>query len=43
VATTSSDNAPSIGVMRKVGRHIERNPYPDPPWFQVVGVLYHPT
>ena len=43
VATTSYDNAPSIGVMRKVGMHIERNPYPDPPWFQVVGVLYHPT
>jgi [ribosomal protein S5]-alanine N-acetyltransferase len=43
VATTSYDNAPSIGVMRKVGMHIERNPYPDPPWFQVVGVLHHPT
>jgi RimJ/RimL family protein N-acetyltransferase len=43
VATTSYDNAPSIGVMRKVGMHIARNPYPDPPWFQVVGVLHHPT
>jgi RimJ/RimL family protein N-acetyltransferase len=43
VATTSYDNAPSIGVMRKVGMHTEHNPYPDPPWFQVVGVLHHPT
>ena len=43
VATTSHDNAPSIGVMRKVGMHIQSNPYPDPPWFQVVGVLHHPT
>ena len=43
VATTSYDNAPSIGVMRKVGMQIERNPYPDPPWFQVVGVLHHPS
>ena len=43
VATTSYDNAPSIGVMRKVRMQIERNPYPDPPWFQVVGVLHHPT
>jgi [ribosomal protein S5]-alanine N-acetyltransferase len=42
-ATTSYDNAPSIGVMRKVGMQIETNPYPDPPWFQVVGVLHHPT
>jgi RimJ/RimL family protein N-acetyltransferase len=43
VATTSYDNAPSIGVMRKVGMQIESNPYPNPPWFQVVGVLHHPT
>ena len=42
VATTSYNNAPSIGVMRKVGMQIENNPYPDPPWFQVVGVLHHP-
>ncbi len=39
VATTSYDNTASIGVMRKLGMRIETNPYPDPPWLQVVGVL----
>ena len=39
VATTTYDNAASIAVMRKVGMRIERNPYPDPPWLQVVGLL----
>lgn len=39
VATTTYDNAASITVMRKVGMRIERNPYPDPPWLQVVGLL----
>jgi ribosomal-protein-alanine N-acetyltransferase len=39
VATTTYDNLASIGVMRKVGMHIEKNPYPDPPWFQVAGIL----
>ena len=39
VATTSYDNAGSIGVMRKLGMQIERNPSGDPPWFQVVGVF----
>jgi len=39
VATTTSENVASIGVMRKVGMRIEKNPYPDPPWFQVVGIL----
>ncbi len=39
VATTTFDNVASIGVMRKVGMRIEKNPYPDPPWFQVVGIL----
>lgn len=39
VATTTYDNAASIGVMEKVGMRIERNPYPHPPWFQVVGIL----
>jgi RimJ/RimL family protein N-acetyltransferase len=39
VATTTYDNAASIGVMRKLGMQIERNPYADPPWFQVVGFL----
>jgi hypothetical protein len=42
VATTTYVNAASIAVMRKLGMRIERNPYPSPPWLQVVGVLHHP-
>ncbi len=43
VATTTYNNEASIGVMRKVGMRIETNPYPDPPWFQVVGILENDT
>jgi RimJ/RimL family protein N-acetyltransferase len=39
VATTTYDNSASIRVMEKVGMRIERNPYPNPPWLQVVGLL----
>ena len=39
VATTTYENVASMGVMRKVGMCIEENPYSDPPWFQVVGIL----
>jgi len=39
VATTTYDNAGSMGVMRRLGMRIERNPLPEPPWLQVVGVL----
>ena len=39
VATTTSDNVGSMGVMRRLGMRIERNPLPDPPWLQVVGIL----
>jgi len=39
VATTTYDNAASMGVMRKLGMRIEINPRPEPPWPQVVGVL----
>ena len=39
VATTTYDNAASMAVMRRLSMRIERNPYPDPPWLQVVGVL----
>ncbi len=42
VATTTHDNAASIGVMRRAGMHIERNPFPEPPWLQIVGILKHP-
>jgi RimJ/RimL family protein N-acetyltransferase len=43
VATTTYNNVASIGVMQKLGMQIDRNPYPDPPWLQVVGVLSHPS
>jgi RimJ/RimL family protein N-acetyltransferase len=39
VATTTHENAPSISVMRRLDMTVERNPFPDPPWFQVVGIL----
>jgi RimJ/RimL family protein N-acetyltransferase len=39
VATTNYDNIASMGVMRKLGMRIEKNPRPEPPWLQVVGVL----
>jgi RimJ/RimL family protein N-acetyltransferase len=39
VATTEHTNAASIGVMRKLGMRLDRNPLPEPPWFQVVGIL----
>ncbi len=42
VATTTHDNAASIGVMRNVGMRIEENPYPVPPWLQVIGILESP-
>jgi [ribosomal protein S5]-alanine N-acetyltransferase len=42
IATTEYDNAASIGVMRKLGMRIEKNPFADPPWLQVVGILDHP-
>lgn len=42
IATTTHDNAASIGVMRKLGMTIDRNPLPTPPWLQTVGVLVNP-
>ena len=42
VATTDYDNAASIAVMRRLGMTIERNPFPTPPWHQVVGFLDAP-
>jgi ribosomal-protein-alanine N-acetyltransferase len=43
IATTEYDNTASIAVMRKLGMRIEKNPFPDPPWLQVVGILDHPA
>jgi RimJ/RimL family protein N-acetyltransferase len=39
LAMTTFDNAASMAVMRKLGMRIQRNPLPDPPWLQVVGIL----
>ncbi len=44
IATTEYDNEGSKAVMRKLGMALEENPTAgDPPWFQVVGVLYNPA
>lgn len=42
IATTEYDNLNSQAVMRKLGMTIERNPHPEPFWFQVVGILENP-
>jgi ribosomal-protein-alanine N-acetyltransferase len=42
VATTEYQNEASQAVMRRLGMFVERNPHPEPPWFQVVGVLENP-
>jgi RimJ/RimL family protein N-acetyltransferase len=39
IATTENDNLASQAVMYKLGMVVERNPFPDPPWLQVVGIL----
>ena len=43
VATTEHDNPASIAVMRRIGMAVERNPDPEPEWFQTVGVLFNPA
>jgi RimJ/RimL family protein N-acetyltransferase len=43
VATTTYDNVASMGVMRRIGMRITRNPYPAPFFLQVVGVLENPA
>ena len=39
IATTDFDNYGSMGVMRKLGMRVEKNPLAEPPWLQVVGVV----
>ncbi|MFI5050524.1 MAG: GNAT family N-acetyltransferase [Gaiellales bacterium] len=39
VATTEHANTASQAVMRRLGMRLDRNPEPEPPWFQVVGIL----
>lgn len=43
IATTEYDNLASQGVMRKLGMRLERNPYPEPFYLQVVGILENPA
>ena len=43
IATTEHDNVRSIGVMKRLGMTIERNPLPEPHWLQIVGVLVNPA
>jgi [ribosomal protein S5]-alanine N-acetyltransferase len=39
IATTEFDNHGSMGVMRKLGMRVDKNPLSEPPWLQVVGVV----
>lgn len=41
VATTEYANQASQRVMEKIGMRLQRNPLPEPPWLQVVGVMEH--
>lgn len=43
IATTATENVASIKVMARLGMTVERNPYPEPPWLQVVGLLDNPA
>ena len=42
LAGTEHSNVGSIAVMRRLGMRIERNPFPEPAWFQTVGILDAP-
>jgi RimJ/RimL family protein N-acetyltransferase len=42
VATTEHENTASIGVMRRLGMRVERNPSPAPFFLNVVGMLENP-
>ena len=39
IATTEHGNQNSQRVMQKIGMTIERNPFPEPAWFQTVGII----
>jgi RimJ/RimL family protein N-acetyltransferase len=43
IAMTEYENLASQAVMRKAGMTLTRNPQPEPPWLQVVGVLENDT
>lgn len=40
IATTTYDNLASQAVMRKLGMSLQRNPFTEPAWLQVVGLLH---
>src|SRR5260221_1018770 len=42
IATTDYDNEKSQAVMRRLGMDIQRNPFPDPLWCQIVRILENP-
>jgi ribosomal-protein-alanine N-acetyltransferase len=42
IAATSRDNTDSIALMQRLGMRVEENPFPEPPWLQVVGWLEAP-
>jgi len=42
VATTERDNARSIAVMSRLGMRIETNPFAEPAYLQIVGILDAP-
>ena len=43
IATTDYDNLASQHVMQKAGMRLEYNPFPDPPWLQVLGIIENST
>ncbi|MCB9419227.1 MAG: GNAT family N-acetyltransferase [Ardenticatenaceae bacterium] len=43
VATTEYNNTASQRVMEKLGMRLERNLFPGPFWFQVVGIVENPA
>lgn len=42
IATTDYENHASQAVMRKLGMTLLRNPEPEPPWLQMIGLLNNP-
>ncbi len=42
LATTEYSNVASQAVMRKLGMVLARNPFPEPQWLQLVGILQNP-
>jgi RimJ/RimL family protein N-acetyltransferase len=43
VASTEYENQASRRVMQNLGMTVHVNPFHEPPWFQVLGVLNNPA